>query len=313
MFFICNILESTEKHGEIYYLYSNCAANFIYFLCYIAVVGDKREKLKMKKTLVYLFLFWQVACFSTVYANDLVLVTTTSAKSSGLLDVLIPAYEKDSGYHVKVFIVGTGRALRMGRQGKADVLLVHAPEAEYEFVNDGYGVLRTAVMKNDFIVIGPKTDPARINAMHDVRQAFTKIKNSNSQFVTRADDSGTHKKEMSIWAASNIEPYGDWYYELGAGMGDTLRSANDKQAYSLIDRGTWLAMHKNMELVLHVEGDPLLENPYSAIVVNPQRYAMVNYLAAKRFIDWLTGQQGRQIINDLKVDGVQLFTTPENK
>lgn len=264
----------------------------------------------MKKTLVYLFLFWLMCCFSTVYASDLVLATTTSTKSSGLLDKLIPAFEKDSGYQVTLFTVGTGRALRMGRQGKVDVLLVHAPEAEAKFVNDGYGVLRTTVMKNDFIVVGPKTDPARINALHDVKQAFTKIKNSNSQFVSRADDSGTHKKEMSIWDASNTEPYGDWYYELGAGTADTLRLANSRQAYTLIDRGTWLAMHKDMNLVLHVEGDPLLDNPYSAIVVNPQRYAAINYLAAKRFIDWLTGQQGRQIINDLKVDGVQLFTTP---
>lgn len=267
----------------------------------------------MNKYLVYLCLFCLLACFSTAHARDLVLATTTSTKSSGLLDRLIPAFEKESGYHVKLIIVGTGKALRMGRQGKVDVLLVHSPEAENKFIEDSHGVLRKSVMKNDFIVVGPAADPAQVNELQDVKQAFMQIKNSNSLFISRADDSGTHKKEMIIWHDCEMEPYGDWYYELGAGMGKTILVADKEQAYTLVDRSSWLALRKSTELVLHVEGDPVLDNPYSVIAVNPQRFRKVNYLVAKKFIEWITGKQGQKIINDLTVDGEKLFTVTVNK
>lgn len=262
----------------------------------------------MLKHLVLIGLFGMMANFNTVNAKELVLATTTSTKSSGLLNMLIPAFEKDSGYSVKVYTVGTGKALRLGRQGKVDVLLVHAPQAEKQFVQDGDGVLRTPVMKNDFVIVGPKTDPAQINAMRDARQALEKVRNSNSLFISRADDSGTHKKEMSLWESCEIEPYGDWYFELGASMGETLKEANRQQAYVMIDRGTWLAARDKIELDLHVEGDPLLENPYSIIAVNPKKHKFVNFQGAKTFIAWMTGKQGQQVISQLMIGGEQLFT-----
>lgn len=241
-------------------------------------------------------------------AADLKIATTTSTESSGLLDVLIPAFEKDSGYKVKIFSVGTGTALRLGRQGKVDVLLVHAPPAEKKFISDGYGVLRTHVMKNDFIIAGPKNDPAKIHALKDANLAFTNIQTYQSSFISRADDSGTHKKENSIWKASKIQPYGDWYYEAGTGMGAAVEIANTQSAYILIDRGTWLAKRKNTDLILHVKGDPLLVNPYHVIAINPVKYPQTKFKAAKKFIRWITNKHGQSIITQLKVNGEQLFT-----
>jgi len=249
--------------------------------------------------------------------NELTLATTTSTKSSGLMEHLIPAFEKDTGYKVKLFSVGTGKALRMGRKGEVDALLVHAPAAEQKFVADGYGLHRKAVMKNDFIIIGPKHDPAKISGMIDVKQALVKIKQSKSLFLSRGDDSGTHKKELAIWAASNIEPYGDWYYELGAGMGRSLIEANTKAAYVIIDRGTWLAKRSSVNLVKLVEGDAMLENPYSVMSVNPAKHKHaymkdahrnVHIKAARTFTSWITGEKGKKIINELRVDGERLFT-----
>lgn len=262
----------------------------------------------MLKHLVLIGLFGMMASFTPVNAKELILATTTTTKSSGLLSNLLPAFEKDSGYSVKVYTEGTGKALRLGRQGKVDVLLVHAPQAEKKFIQDGDGVLRTLVMKNDFVIVGPNADPAQINAMHDARQALEKIRNSNSLFISRADDSGTHKKEMSLWESCEIEPYGDWYFELGASMDETLKAADRRQAYVMIDRGSWLAARDKIALVLHVEGDPLLDNPYSIIAVNPKKHKYVNFKGAKTFIAWITGKRGQQVINQLKVGGEQLFT-----
>jgi len=256
-----------------------------------------------------LSLIFLLSIFSSLaIATDLRLATTTSTKGSGLLNVLVPAFEKDSGYKLKVFSVGTGTALRLGRQGKVDVLLVHAPTAEKKFISDDYGVLRTAVMENDFIVVGPENDPAKIHATKDVSSAFIKIQSSQSLFVSRADDSGTHKKEMSIWNAGKIQPYGDWYYEMGAGMGAALQTANNQSAYILIDRGTWLAKRDKTNLVVHVEGDPLLLNPYHVIAINPKKYPKTKFTAAKSFINWITNIKGQTIINQLKVNNEKLFT-----
>jgi len=264
--------------------------------------------MKIGKCLIFIWLSWQIGLISIVHASELRLASSTSAKSSGLLDILIPEFEKQSGYSVKTYAVGTGKALRMGRKGKVDVLLVHAPEAEEIFIRDGYGMLRTPVMKNDFIIAGPGNDPAHVHGLHDVKQAFTRIKDSNSLFLSRADDSGTHKKEMSIWEACEISPYGDWYYELGASMGSSLILANSKQAYIIVDRGTWLKTRSSISLKLHVEGDPLLINPYSIIAVDPKRHNKINFKGAQTFIAWMTGNKGQQIINQLQVDGEHLYT-----
>lgn len=244
-------------------------------------------------------------------AADLTIATTTSTKGSGLLDSLIPAFEKYSGYKLKVFSVGTGTALRMGRQGKVDILLVHAPPAEKMFISDGYGVLRTPVMKNDFVLVGPKNDPAKINSFKDINKAFKQIYETQKQFVSRGDDSGTHKKEMIIWDGCKIMPYGDWYYETGVGMGASLQMANGKSAYILIDKGTWLAKRKSTNLIIHVEDDSELTNPYHVIAVNPKKYPNVNFKAAKNFIKWITGKHGNKIINELRIDGEQLFTVTQ--
>lgn len=245
---------------------------------------------------------------SFTFASELILGTSTSTDGSGLLKVLIPAFEKDSGDTIKSFAVGTGTALRMARQGKVDVLIVHAPESEEKFVQQGYGILRTPLMHNDFILIGPKTDPANIRNLKDVSLAFKKIQQSNSLFISRADDSGTHKKEKSIWKNANLTPYGEWYFELGAGISKALIKSNTKKAYTLVDRGTWLAKRKSIDLVLHVEGDPLLLNPYHVIATNPVKHKNINHKVAKKFIKWLTGNKGQSIINNLQIDDEKLFT-----
>jgi len=258
----------------------------------------------LKFSLILIFSFY--INFAT--AADLKIATTTSTQGSGLLDSLIPAFEKYSGVRLKVFSVGTGTALRMGRQGKVDILLVHAPPAEKKFISDGYGILRTPVMKNDFIIVGPKSDPAKINSFNDVNKAFKQIYETQNQFVSRGDDSGTHKKEMSIWTSCKIIPYGDWYFESGIGMYASLQLANSKSAYILIDRGTWLAKRKSTNLIMHVEGDTSLINPYHVIAINPEKYPNVNLKAAKKFMKWITGKHGHKIINALRVDDEQLFT-----
>jgi len=240
-------------------------------------------------------------------ASDFSLATTTSTKSSGLLERLIPAFEADTGLKIKVYSVGTGKALRMGRKGEVDVLLVHAPTAERQFVKDGYGINRMPVMKNNFILLGPKSDPAKVARLTSVEKAFSQISQTNSLFISRGDDSGTHKKEMSIWKACNIEPYGEWYFELGASMGVSLAEANEKSAYVLVDRGTWLANRKSIALELMVEGDALLENHYSVITVNPANNK-VNAKLAKEFSLWLTGTKGKKLINSMRVDGEKPFT-----
>ena len=249
---------------------------------------------------------------TTSYASELALGTSTSTNSSGLLNVLIPAFEKDSGNKVKIFSVGTGTALRMARQGKVDVLLVHAPPAEIKFIEQGYGLLRTPVMHNDFVLIGPENDPAKIHGIKDATFALKQILQSQSLFISRADDSGTHKKEKIIWKNINVVPYGEWYFELGAGMGKTLQVANERNAYTIVDRGTWLAKRKSVKLVLHVESDPLLRNPYHVIATNPDKYKKVNFKAAKQFIKWVTSKRGQDIINNLRVDGDVLFTGNTN-
>ena len=241
--------------------------------------------------------------------NDILrMATTTSTENSGLLRELLPPFEKATNTKIHVIAVGTGKALAMGRKGDVDLVLVHARTAENKFVEDGNGRERFDVMHNDFVVVGPKSDPAGVAKMREAALSFKKIADSKSPFVSRGDDSGTHKKEITIWKNTTIQPAGRWYREVGQGMGKALQIAGEMDAYILVDRGTWLAFRKNSPLVLLVEGGGGMQNPYGIIAVNPERYADVNYASAQRFIDWLIApDQGQKIINDYRINGEQLF------
>ncbi|MGD8408392.1 MAG: substrate-binding domain-containing protein, partial [Thiohalophilus sp.] len=228
------------------------------------------------------------------------MATTTSTENSGLLEAILPAFEHSTGYEVHVIAVGTGKALRMGRDGDVDVVLVHAPPAEKKFVNSGYGVNRRQVMYNDFVIVGPQNDPAKINGMKDPAKALTKIANSKSVFVSRGDDSGTNKKELHLWDAAGIKPEGEWYRQAGQGMGKVLSMTGELQAYTLTDRGTWLSMRNKLPLKIVVQGDPRLYNPYGVIAVNPKRYPDTNYKGAMAMITWLTDRDGQKLIADYR-------------
>lgn len=229
--------------------------------------------------------------------NKLILATTTSTMDTGLLDVLLPIFEEKYGIEVKPIAVGTGEAIALGKKGEADVLLVHSPEAENEFVKAGYGVNRKAVMHNDFVMIGPIADPARISGL-SATKAFEKIAQIQSNFITRGDDSGTHKKELKLWQVAGIEPKGDWYIESGQGMAETIRIASEKQAYTLTDRGTYLALKDSIDLIILVEKDKSLFNPYGVIAVNPAKFSNINYQEAMRFIEFITSKEAQTIIQN---------------
>jgi tungstate transport system substrate-binding protein len=216
--------------------------------------------------------------------GQLILATTTSTRDSGLLDDLVPRFQKESGCSVKTVAVGSGEALELGEKGDADVLLVHSPEEEQEYMDGGHGVTRKAVMHNDFIVVGPADDPARIEGGDSAAGAFTAVAKSEAPFASRADESGTNTKELSLWQSAGIEPKGSWYIETGQGMGETLTISSQKQAYTLSDRGTFLATD-NLDLDLLVEGGKDLLNPYHVIVVKGEK---VNRACAQEFSDWIT-------------------------
>ena len=235
------------------------------------------------------------------------LATTTSTDNSGLLRALLPAFERRSGYRVHVIAVGTGKALRMGRDGDVDVVLVHARQAERDFVAQGFGERRFSVMYNDFVLVGPRDDPAGIREAATVDDAFRRLARGRHLFVSRGDDSGTHKKERALWRSAGVEPGGSWYREAGQGMGKVLQMAGELDAYTLTDRGTWLAMQKRLPLALLHQGDPLLFNPYGIIAVNHQRHPNVNHDGAMALIRWLTGKEGQARIAAFTIDGSQLF------
>ncbi|MEH6627308.1 MAG: substrate-binding domain-containing protein [Motiliproteus sp.] len=241
------------------------------------------------------------------HADVLRLATTTSTYNSGLLDYLLPEFEKSQGTEIQVIAVGTGKALRMGQDGDVDVVLVHAPKAEQTFVDKGYGIERSNIMYNDFVILGPEADPAGIKGMKDAGAALSKISSSQSIFVSRGDDSGTHKKELGIWAQSGIKPAGNWYREAGQGMGKVLQITDELKGYTLVDRGTWLAYRNKLELKLLVEGDKGLHNPYAVIRVNPKRYPDLNHPKAIAFSQWLASATTQQRIGEFKVGGEQLF------
>jgi tungstate transport system substrate-binding protein len=238
---------------------------------------------------------------------ELILATTTSTQDSGLLDVLIPTFEEQSGYIVQVIAVGSGEAMQMGKDGNADVLLVHAPASEEQFMADGYGSDRRLVMHNDFIIVGPEADPAGIRGMTSSAEAFTQIANAGALFVTRGDDSGTHKKELAIWKAASITPEGDWYMETGQGMGASLTIASEQGAYILTDRATFLATQENLSLEILVEGEAALLNIYHVIVVNPELYPLVNNDGAIAFADFMVDEDTQATIGEF---GMEEFGQP---
>jgi tungstate transport system substrate-binding protein len=221
-------------------------------------------------------------------ANKMILATTTSTEDSGLLDYLLPDFEAQAGVEIDVIAVGTGQALTLGQDGNADVLLVHSRAREDEFMEAGHGVRREDVMYNDFVVLGPEEDPAGIEGMSSAAEAFKKIAESESAFISRGDESGTHSKELSIWKSAEIEPAGDWYISSGQGMGEVLTMTNEQQAYTLSDRATYLARSKEgLDLVIVVEGDKSLFNPYGVIAVNPDKNPNIQNDLANQFIDWI--------------------------
>ncbi len=242
--------------------------------------------------------------------TEIILATTTSTYDSGLLDELIPAFEEETGYKVKPIAVGTGEAIAMGERGEADVILVHSRAAEDKFVQEGYGTDRRDVMHNDFVIIGPEDDPAGIAGL-TAAGAYTAISESEALFVSRGDNSGTNKKEMIIWGEAGITPEGEWYVESGQGMGTTLLIANEKQAYTMTDRGTYLSQQASLDLIVLVEGDEILFNPYGVIPVNPEKHKdiNINYEGAVAFAGFITGEKGQAIIKEFGVEeyGQPLF------
>jgi tungstate transport system substrate-binding protein len=240
--------------------------------------------------------------------KNIILATTTSTQDSGLLDVLLPIFEKSSGYFVKTIAVGSGQAMAMGQKGEADVLLVHSPDAEKKFMAEGYGVNRRLVMHNDYIIAGPKTDPAGIKGSRSSVEAFSKIAAANAVFMSRGDNSGTHSKEKAIWKFAGINPEGQkWYQQTGLGMGQTLNVAAEKKTYTLADRGTYLALKKNLGLDILAEGDAVLLNIYHVIDVNPAKWPKVNNAGAKAFADFMVSRQTQDIIRKF---GVEKYGSP---
>lgn len=246
---------------------------------------------------------------STIQPAPLRLATATSTRDSGLLDVLVPMFERKTGIEVKVIAVGSGQALELGRRGDADVLLTHSPDAEKLFVAQRHGDERQPAMHNDFVLVGPETDPAGIQGKKSSIEAFRQIATSHSTFVSRGDESGTHIKERSLWNEAQVESEGEWYLRAGTGMAEVLRMADEKRAYTLTDRGTFLTQRGKLSLAILVEGDALLRNQYSVIVVSSDKHPQTNHVAARQFADFLLSPDVQRTIGDFGVDqfGQALF------
>ena len=227
------------------------------------------------------------------------MASTTSTQNSGLFDYLLPIFEKRTGIHIDVVAVGTGAAIEIGKRGDADVVFVHAKEQELKAVEEGFFVNRHDVMYNDFVIIGPPSDPAKIKGMKSATEAFKKIAESNSFFVSRGDKSGTNTKELAIWKKTGIDPKGrTWYLDAGQGMEKTQRIANEKRAYTLTDRGTWLATkdYDKLDMVIVLEGDPVLFNQYGVMAVNPEKHKEVKYQEAMEFVNWIISREGQATV-----------------
>ena len=248
-------------------------------------------------------------------SDELILATTTSTQDSGLLDALIPQFEKEHDYKVKTIAVGSGEALRLAGEGEADVVLAHSPKAEEDFMAAGNGESRLVVMHNDFIIVGPVDDPAGIKGATNAGDAVKKIATAEALFLSRGDQSGTNTKELSLWTSAGIQPSGTWYQETGQGMGATLNVASDKQGYTLSDRGTYLAQKANLDLELLVEGDKALFNQYHVIVVDPKKHSNVNAEGARAFASFITSPTVQATIAQFGVKqyGQALFISDAGK
>jgi len=248
-------------------------------------------------------------CSKQSAEKSITLATTTSTQDSGLLDVLLPAFEEEMGIKVKVVAVGSGQALELGRRGDADVLLTHAPAAEESFMDDGWGDERLSVMHNDFVIVGPAADSGNIKSTRTANDALKKIAAAENSFVSRGDDSGTHQKEQALWEEAGIKPEGPWYIKAGAGMAQALRMADEKGAYTLSDRATYLALRQELKLVVLVEGDERLLNRYSVITLDSSTRSDGAQAGGKRFADFLVSKKGQEIIGEFGKErfGQQLF------
>jgi tungstate transport system substrate-binding protein len=248
---------------------------------------------------------------SAATADEFIVVqSTTSTQNSGLLDYILPEFTARAGIEVRVVAVGTGQALKNARNGDGDVLLVHARPSEEKFVSDGYGVKRSDLMYNDFVIVGPHGDPADLRGMHDATAALAKLANAGATFASRGDDSGTHKMELRLWKEAGVDPVsasGDWYRETGSGMGATLNTAAGMGAYTMSDRATWIAFKNKGDLEIVVEGDKRLFNQYGIILVNPDKHPHVKANAGQALIDWLLSDEGQAAIASYRMDGQQLF------
>lgn len=243
-------------------------------------------------------------------APFITVASTTSTRDSGLLDYLLPVFESATGIQVRIIAVGTGQALQLGERGDVDAVLVHDRASENRFMAEGYGLLRRDVMYNDFVVLGPARDPARIQGMTDATAAFRRIAAAKAPFLSRGDDSGTNKEELRLWKAAGIDPHGasgTWYKETGSGQGATLNTAAELDAYTLVDRGTWISFRNKGDLRILVEGDPRLRNPYGVMIVSPERHPQVKVKLARRFVAWLVSGPGQATIASFRVEGQPLF------
>jgi len=270
------------------------------------------------KTIIYLMfaILLLIAMGGVLNANaapkqkNIILATTTSTQDSGLLDALIPIFEKETGYFVKTIAVGSGQAMKMGQKGEADVMLVHSPEAEIKFIEEGYGINRRLVMHNDFIIVGPPEDAAKIKAVKSASEGLKLIAQANALFISRGDNSGTHAKEKKLWKKANVNPVGEkWYQETGLGMGQTLNVAAEKKGYTLADRGTYLATKKNLGMDILMEGDADLLNVYHVIEVNSKKWPKANAQGAMSFADFMVSKKVQEMIKVFGVDkyGLPLF------
>ncbi len=256
----------------------------------------------------FLVMIFSIALAGSLNAEEtLKLATTTSTYETGILDYLLGRFETENHCKVHILSMGTGKAIQLGKNGDVDVILVHARDAEDRFVEEGYGLDRRSVMYNDFIILGPHDDPAGIGGLKDSKEALRKIYDTRSVFVSRGDDSGTDKKEKHLWEKAGLNPAGVWYREAGQGMSATLRIADEKNAYILTDRATYLFSKERIRLKKLVEGDEDLFNPYGAIAVNPKRHPHVNYRLSGALIEYLTSPACQEMINRYKINGRQLF------
>ena len=259
--------------------------------------------------MIRLFMFLALVCGTAASAETIKMAVTTSFHNSGLSDVLLPAIKEDTGLDVQLLVVGTGQALRLGEAGDVDAILVHSKAAEESFVADGFGTHRREIMYNDFAFVGPNSDPADIRNATSATDVLTRIEAAKARFVSRGDDSGTHKKELALWAAANLDAtaFGEWYNAVGAGMGASLNTASGLNAYILADRASWLNFGNKGDLDLLYSGDPVLFNQYAFIPANPERHAHVNASATQTLENWLTSEAAKSLINTYTINGEALF------